>query len=137
MKISIIHKPSLTLRRGVSPIALTALPGLSSNHTLGLFLGTPKTLKTRQLLGRFPITVPPPPLPPQSIPHSQVQMMSSFHHTLFCHLAHFLRNFLLNTYLLGTNFCFTDVIFIQKKPQTNPVRLLKCSASFCGTYGFW
>ena len=29
----IIHRPSLILGRGVSPIALTTLPGLSSNHT--------------------------------------------------------------------------------------------------------
>lgn len=36
----IIHRPCRILRRDVSPIALTTLPGLSSNHTLGLLLGT-------------------------------------------------------------------------------------------------
>lgn len=69
----IAHRPSLIVRSGVSPIALTTLPGLSSNHTLGFLLRTPKTLKTRQLLGKFPITVPPPPLLfPHSPPHAHM-----------------------------------------------------------------
>lgn len=76
----IIHRPSLMLRRDSSPIARTTCPGLSSSHTLGFLLrtlgfllGTPKTFKTRQLLGRFPVTVPPPPLLfPHSPPHTHM-----------------------------------------------------------------
>lgn len=87
----ISHRLSLILGKGYLCIVVKTLPILSSHLALWIILGTKKSQDS--YLAGSPLEFHPLLFSSPSSHPTPTQTMSSFNHTLFCHLAHLLKIF--------------------------------------------